>query len=86
MHSRKPDTVSTALLWVVRSAFGQPADLGSVPHLPEGAAGRSWLGAAYGWVHSIDEEEYATDLVWLRGWTPLLLVALLTPESVRSRC
>ena len=32
-----------------------------IPHLPEGATGRSWLGSAYAWFHSVDEEEYATD-------------------------
>jgi hypothetical protein len=32
-----------------------------IPHLPEGGAGRSWLGAAYEWAHSADEERYAID-------------------------
>ncbi|MFZ0735164.1 MAG: hypothetical protein WAM79_22800, partial [Candidatus Sulfotelmatobacter sp.] len=32
-----------------------------IPHLPEGAAGKSWLGAAYTWTHPIDAERYASD-------------------------
>jgi hypothetical protein len=32
-----------------------------IPHSPEGATGKSWLGAAYTWAHPVDKEGYATD-------------------------
>ncbi|MFZ0301192.1 MAG: hypothetical protein WAL75_00845 [Terracidiphilus sp.] len=32
-----------------------------IPHLPEGAAGKSWLGAGYTWAHPVDAERSAID-------------------------
>lgn len=31
-----------------------------IPHLPEGTTGKSWLGAAYAWVHPVDAKRYVT--------------------------